>query len=124
MKCTCLCNQLMAEYCLFHRSYMNEFLKNNKETTKPTLAFVYDLRNAEYCEWMTTVIPFVKLHSTYKNDYSKHLMVTCIIINSKTIQTILDSVLNTLYVPSRPVEIIHANDDITIKVVDIINKFR
>ena len=97
-------------YIDFHDVFMTKFLEKHSSNPKFRLMLIFDLRDTKYDEWMTTVLPFIKIQNKYKNDYKSHLICTVIIINSKEIKTILDTLFSTLYFPARPIEIINSSD--------------
>ena len=102
----------VTEYIECHKFFMTKFLEETSDAiNKRKLLFVYDLSSTVYEEWMKCILPFISIHSFFKQSYLKHLCATIIYTPNKQIKTILDYAW-TMYSPTRPIEMICDESDI------------
>lgn len=90
----------VRRYCEIHAEYMSCVSDDGR------LMLVYDLRGAVADDWSTTLLPFIRLHNSFRERYKVALRCTYIIINSTTLQFLINTLFSTVYTPARPVHII------------------
>ena len=97
-RCTRATVHNIQRYKTYHESVVESAIKEACEGNLP-LQFVYDLRGGTSDDWMGVMQPLLDVHTKYKPVYPTLLRGTAILVDSRALTFLLNTLFSTVYTP-------------------------
>ena len=114
---------IVNNLCEAQDEFFTTFKQEHRHKPCRKLIFIYDMRTTIYSEYSKAIKPFISMHYKNEHDYQKYLHSTAIVFYSQMITNIISTLLSTVYIPIRPVEMIYKEDDPKVKISNLFNLY-
>lgn len=105
-KVNTVCQHTVEEYSKMHRLFCKKRFSENKE-----FILCYDLRGGDIPFDFDILKSLASMKQSLSAEYEKSLICTIVLVESEAIQTILNTLLTTMYRPVRPVRLVKTPSD-------------